>query len=390
MPVNMGWLKKQASVALSISVLFVFVLGVLAFALALRPCHLAFQPGQVISYKLTSTSSELMANGKPGAAHTEVRGIDLVCTGGDNEMALICAAADGSARNDQVTLLEFSPDGASFKLDAAARPSDSGAAIGFFDFNLLPLPEGSEQPREVTVNYAVLPPGRNPVQGRVRRTKSGTKPVFQLKLQSSVEWLSADNRYHQIRDLVSTYRFNTAKGVVDDATIKLVAGVERDDGAHRYLIEMSLKLDGAIGHTDEDPRRLREAVLASADAQELLRSDDHGRSAAVAERLRTAAIGLPQLRALADRLSDAILRPEPAVERAWCVRLASGSPRERTQAETLKRQVIAAGYPAYLKDLAGSRLAVLVGPYQTPDPMVLSTLAKAYPGFAPAWMEMPR
>jgi hypothetical protein len=386
MAFDLARLKKQATIAATVAGLILFAIGILAFALALRPCRYAFQPGEVVAYKLTTTTTELRPDGKPAGSSVELRELQLVCTGPDNEIALICPAADGSARRDQVTLLDVAPDGTAARLDAAARPSDQGVAIGFFDFNLMPLPEGSEQPRDVTISYAVLPSARNPVQGKVRRTKAGAKPTFQLKLQSSVEWLGSDNRYHQVRDLVSTYRFNTAKGMVEEATVKLLAGVERDDGAHRFQVEIKLALDGPPSRTDEDPHRLRDAVLASAEAQELLRENDRERSTAAAERLRTAEIAMPQLRALADRLCDAILHPQAEAPHTYLVRIARGPARERAQAETLVHRLIAAGFPAGLRPV-GDEVEVLAGPYQNPDPMVLGSIAKGFPQFSPTWID---
>jgi hypothetical protein len=386
MAFDLARLKKQATIAATVAGLILFAIGILAFALALRPCRYSFQPGEVVAYKLTTTTTELRDDGKPGGSRVELRELQLVCTGPDNEVALICPSADGSARRDQVTLLDFSADGTAARLDAAARPTDQGVAVGFFDFNLMPLPEGAEQPRDVTISYAVLPSARNPVQGKVRRTKAGAKPTFQLKLQSSVEWQGPDKRYQQIRDLVSTYRFNAAKGLVEDATIKLVAGVESEK-VRRFQVEIRLELDGPPTRTDEDPHRLRDAVLASAEAQQLLRENDPERSAAAAERLRTAEIALPQLRALADRLSDAILHPQPEAPHAYLVRVARGPARERAQAEALAHRLIAAGFPAGLRPIGDGEVEVLVGPYQNPDPMVLGSIAKGFPQFSPTWVE---
>ncbi|MBA3710444.1 MAG: hypothetical protein H0W83_16695 [Planctomycetes bacterium] len=383
---NTGRLKKQVTIAASVAGLFLFAIGILAFVIALRPCRLSFDPGQVVSYKLRTTSTELLAENAKGMSRVEERQLSLVCTGPDNEIALISSAPGGS-RRDKVTMLEFSPEGSALRLDSAARPGDLGVAIGFFDFNLLPLPAGSEQPKDVSITYAVLPSGRNPVQGKVRRTKSGTTPEFQLKLPTSVEWLEG-NHYLQIRDLTSLYRFNTAKGVIDQATIKLIAGVEREDGEHRYAIEIVLKLDD-IRQSGEEPKRLRDAVLASAEAQEVIEGDRRERFPAVAERLRVADIGLPQLRALAEHLMDDIRHPGAQADpKAYAVRLASGSPRDRVAAEVLAHQAVAGGYRAYLASPSADRLAVLIGPYPAPDPIVIAAVARAFPDHRPQWIEV--
>jgi len=388
MGVDLARLKKPVSIVITVGCILVFALGVMAFVVAMRPCHLSITPGELVNYRLVTTTNELSAAGDPGPSQVDVRELQLIGTGPDNEAALISPAADGDARHDEVCLLDFSPDGAAFELDAGARPQDMGVAIGFFDFNLLPLPEGAEQPRDVTINYAVIPTVRNPVQGRVRRIKSGSKPTFQLKLQQSVEWVG-DGIYHQIHDLVASYRFNTALGVVDKASIDLIAGVEGQD-VHKYRISMTLELEGGIGHTGEDARHLREQVLDSAEAQQLLaKDDDHQRSAEAAEKLRAADIDLPQLRALADHLCQAILNPAPVPDSSWSLVVASGAVRDYPSAQQLQRQLVAAGFPSQLLRQGADQLQVVVGPYASRDPGVSAALSHSFPQFTPQWVAAP-
>ncbi len=261
-------------------------------------------------------------------------------------------------------------------------------AIGFFDFNLLPLPENSEQPREVQVDYAVAPARRNPVLGRVRRTKSGNKPVFKLTLQPSIEWVE-DGHYHQVRDLTSTYSFNSTLGIIDQATIELEAGVERDDGRHRYQIQMALDLANPPSRTRADPHRLRENVLASAEVQSLLKCDDKERSMAAAERLRAADIDLPKLRQLADSLVSSILQPSPSPTQAWWLCIAQGRQDAQDQAQALAQQLNAAGFASRLVLDQDQQLCVVVGPYPSQDPAVLAQIARDFPQFSPRWWGMP-
>lgn len=388
MGVDVGRLKRHATIATSILLLVAFALGILAFALALRPCRLQVPPGMVVDYTLTTTTCALDESDHPGQARVETRQVELVGTGAENEVALISPSADGDARHDEVCLMDLAPDGAAFRLDAAARPLDMGVALGFFDFNLMPLPEGSEQPRDVQINYAVAPARRNPVLGRVRRAKSGAKPEFRMALQPSVEWVT-DEGYHQVRDLVATYRFNTALGVVDRATIDLIAGVERPDGRHRYQVRMALELAHEPTHLAGDPRQVRESVLASAQAQALLDVTGAPRSTSLAQQLRQADISLPSLRGIADHLSQAILRPEPPVTTAWCLCVAQGPLRELADAQALAQRLAAASFPSHLVREDDDTVAVLVGPYPSQDPGVLDAVARRFPQFSPRWMPAP-
>ncbi len=386
MGVDFGRLTRQATIASSFLLMVAFALGILAFALALRPCRLSVPAGELVPYTLTTTTCELKEDDSAGPARIDSRTLQLVGTGNENEVALISPSPDNDPHRASICLMDMSPDGAAFRLDAAARPMDTGMAIGFFDFNLMPLSESAEQSHDVQIDYAVVPARRNPVQGRVKRTKSGAKPEFRMTLQSSVEWVS-DESYHQIRDLVASYRFNTSLGIIDHATITMVAGVERADGRHRYHVRMDLQLAGSPGKTSEDPARLRETVLASAEAQALLRADDHDRSGEVAQRLRQADIALPELRTLADRIAEAILQPAPPAPAAWCLCVARGPESEHLEAAALGHRLAAAGFASRVVGVGGDDIAVEVGPYPAQDPGALAAVARRFPGFSPRWVE---
>ncbi len=227
-------IKNHAATAAVVAALLVAALGVTAFVLAMRPSRLQLSPGQVITYHLRSDISELIETPERKDQElpplTQELDLHLICVGADNTTVLL-AQVDGQ---EQVALLTFGSNGQARALDAASRPSDSGRAIGFFDFNLLPLPPGSEQVWNVDLSYAVLPPGKRSLQGKARRTRSGANPEFQLKLPPSVEWIGEDQRYRQVRDLTSQYRFNTSKGVIEEAVIKCIAGYEQPEGRRRH------------------------------------------------------------------------------------------------------------------------------------------------------------
>src|SRR5262249_38734793 len=158
----------------------------------------------------------------------------------------------------------FAPDGSARRFEPASVVHDEGKALGFFDFNLLPLPPGSEQSWNVSLVYAALPPEHRQVQGKVRRVANGSRPSFKLSLPT-VEWVNEDRRWQQIKELTCNYRFDTAKGVVESATVECQAGIERPDGYHRYHVRTDLVLVGVTAGKDEAVA-LRDLALATAEA----------------------------------------------------------------------------------------------------------------------------
>ena len=384
-------IKNHAATAAVVAALLVAALGVTAFILAMRTSRLQFDPGQTITYHLRTEISEVIENPEhkdidlpPAVQETNLQ---LICVGPDNITVLI-AKIDG---RDQVSLMTFSANGAVHELDAATRPSDNGKAIGFFDFNLLPLPPGSEQAWSVDLTYSLLPAGKRNVQGKVRRTRSGSKPEFQLKLPTSVEWIGNDQRYVQIRDLVSQYRFNTSKGLIDEATVRCLAGYERPDGRHRYKVRLSLTLVSS-GRSVDDPGQVRDLALAGIDAQSALAAGRKERLQSIAQRLTAAAVQDPRLRALQGSLLSDMRNgprpsPPPAPRRLWAVQIASGSASRRAEAQNFCDHLTSVGFRSYLA-AQGDTLAVFVGPYYDRDPAVLRSLSQQFPQQRAAWVEV--
>ena len=384
-------IKNHAATAAVIAALLVAALGVTAFVLALRPSRLDFDIGQLISYHLRTEISEVIENpeGKDQELPPLVQENDLhlICVGPDNTMVMM-TQVDG---RDQVSLLTVAANGTVRELDAAARPSDSGRAVGFFDFNLLPLPPASEQIWNVDVTYAVLPPGKRSLQGKARRTRSGSSPEFQLKLPPSVEWISEDQRYRQVRDLTSHYRFNTSKGVIEEAVIRCIAGYERPEGRRRHKLRLTLSLV-SIGRITDDPGQVRELAIAGIDAQAALAAGRKERLSAIAARLNAAAVQDPRLRALAQSLLGEIRHgprpPQPSGPRGlWAVHLVSGPAELRSDAQRFIEHLTGNGFRAYLAE-KGQTLSVLVGPYYDRDPAVIRSLSQRYPQQRVTWVEI--
>jgi hypothetical protein len=384
-------IKNHAATAAVVAALLVAALGVTAFVLAMRPSRLQFDPGQTITYHLRTEISEVIEN----PAHKDVdlpptvqtTDLQLICVGPDNTTVLI-AKVDG---RDQVSLMKFSANGAAHELDAATRPSDTGKAIGFFDFNLLPLPPGSEQAWSVDLTYGLLPAGKRNVQGKVRRTRSGSNPEFQLKLPTSVEWIGNDQRYVQIRDLISQYRFNTSKGLIEEASVRCLAGYERPDGRHRYKVRLLLTLVSS-GRSVDDPGQIRDLALAGIDAQSALAAGRKERLQSIAQRLTAAAVQDPRLRALQGSLISDMRNgprpsPPPAPRRLWAVQIANGPADRRAEAQRFCDHLTSLGFRSYLA-AQGNALNVLVGPYYDRDPAVLRSLSQQFPQQRAAWVEV--
>ena len=384
-------IKNHAATAAVIAALLVAALGVTAFVLALRPSRLHFDTGQLISYHLRTEISEVIETQErkdqelpPLVQESELH---LICVGPDNTMVML-AQVDG---RDHVSLLTFAANGTARELDAASRPADSGRAVGFFDFNLLPLPPGSEQVWNVDVAYAVLPPGKRSLQSKARRTRSGGSPEFQLKLPPSVEWIGEDQRYRQVRDLTSQYRFNTSKGVIEEAVIRCVAGYERPEGRRRHKVRLTLSLV-SISRITDDPGQVRDLAIACIDAHGALAAGRKERLGAISQRITGATVQDPRLRALTQTVLTEIRNgPRPRApsnpQGLWAVHLASGPAELRSDAQRFVDNLTTQGFRAYLT-AQGTTLSVLVGPYYDRDPAVIRSLSQRFPQQRVTWVEV--
>ena len=387
MPWDASRLKKHAAWAVVMGALAMAALGIMAFFLALRPSRVHLDAGEQATYHLRSEIAELGADGSEGAPQVQEEDIDLIGIGGENEAVLISP----NAGHDEVTLMNFTPTGTARSLDAGLRPSEVGKALGYFDFNLLPLPPGVEQGWSTDLVYAPLPPNKRCVQGKVKRTRSGANPEFQLKLPTSIEWINQENRYVQLRDLTCTYRFNTGKGLVEQAGIRCTLGLEREDGRHRYVVRVDLALTSLVRTTD-DPHDIRDLALAASEAQTALERGGSQRLAIILSRMQSANIQGPRLRELVRQLSQAVRNPPVQTPRQvsrqlWAVQLARCPVDRRGDADVFARTLIASGFHAWVSP-AAEGLAVLIGPYYDRDPTVLAVLSQHYPQQRATWVRV--
>ncbi|MCK6489023.1 MAG: SPOR domain-containing protein [Planctomycetes bacterium] len=381
--------KRLATVAAVVLGAIVLLVGVAAWVLSLRPLTFRIDPGQVASWRLATTSAELGADGKPGPERTDERTLVLIGLGPANEAALV---VEPLRLGEGLSLLRFEDTGTCTLLDPAGRPLDGGKAVGVFDFNLLPLPPGSEQSWWASVSWAAVPPAKRTAQARVRRLRTGATgrhSEFQLKLPGSIEWIE-NGGYRQFRDVVANWRFAAGRHLPEEAEIRLVAGSETAKAPRRVQVAARLRL-ADDRDCDDEPARLREAALACAEAQELLRTGGGPRARTVVERLRSVTVNEPRLRALSAALAEALAaaRPRPAGDgeaaAQWALVAAAGGDQERERAERLVHLLTAQGFPAWLQAGAGRQLKVLVGPFPARDEAQLQRLVARFPYLRPSW-----
>jgi hypothetical protein len=387
MPFDATRMKKHAAVLVVVGALVVAALGILAFFLALRPCRMRIESGEQATFHLRSEIAEIAADGSEGPLQVSDQDLELIGIDADNDVMLLSPVAG----HDEVTLMNFTAAGTARTLDAALRPSEVGKALGYFDFNLMPLPPGVEQGWNTDLVYACLPPSKRCVQGKVKRTRSGANPEFQLKLPTSVEWISAENRYIQVRDLVCSYRYDTGKALVDQAVLHCTLGIEREDGRHRFRVRVDLALVG-IARTSDDPREVRDLALAACEAQAALARGSNERFANILLRLQGANIQSPRLRDLVRQLIQEVRNPQRPTQHAasrqlWAVQLASCPLERRADADSFTRTLITGGLHAWV-GASGDGLAVLIGPYYDRDPAVLAQISQHYPQQRASWVRI--
>jgi hypothetical protein len=424
MPFDLSRWRRWTALACVMAAIGLALAGSWAFLVSLRPCRVSLDPGTVVDFHLNTTYTELQAHGMKGRPRERSSRITLVCIGQGNEVALV---DPDNGRDDGVSLLSFQSDGTA-RLFNDDGLTDVGKALGFFDFNLLPLPPGHEQNWKVSLVYAALPEGRRQVLGQVRRTANSARPEFELRLPT-VEWVNDQNRYMQVRNLVCSYRFDPSRGIVDRARIACETGFERADGVHRYEIAVDLDLVG-IQRGVGDTASLRDLALATAQTQRALAQSQLSRLAPLLQRLQSGGIEAPALREVADRLrvqvsgrlapqrEDEVIAPgprrqtpEPRREHVqtpgpsvnngvnnnggdvlpsdakFVLQVASIAKTRRAAADTLVKRLRDAGVPAYI-DERGSWLAVRAGPFVERDES-FAAAAKKIVGSPPQWRTLP-
>ena len=387
---------KQVTTLLVIGgVVLACIAGITAFALSFRPSKFRLDPGTVLIYHLVTTTTEISSDNREGRPFIEERTIALVGIGPENEIAFL---AEESRGRDLISLHRIDADGTATLLDAAARPAGGSRAIGLFDLNLFALPpSATEQSWDVQLTYAALPPAKQLVQARAKRSKSSSNPEFQLRLPS-MEW-PGPGGYRQIKDLLVTYHFKNSQQAVDLARLQGTFAIEQPEPVNRRRFRIVTTVELIDRDTlDEDPLRLRSAALACAAATEALTDPSIGadRRRALSADLRGADTAVARLRQLSDRLATEVLRqplatPQSQIRQAalhYAIQVAIGPESQKTQAEQYARTLVASGFTARVEPANAGNLRVTIGPFADKNPEVLERLQRAFPYLKPLWIEV--
>jgi len=381
-----GW-RRQATVGALLIMLLAGAIGVLFFLMAMAPCRVELAPGALARYQLRTEIAPLEAGAAP--TRVEEQELTLLCLRDDQQVALVSPGERGT--RDELTLLKLDRDGSVRRFDGAMRLLETGKAIGFFDFNLLPLPRGLDQSWRVELVYAVPPPGKRRVVGQVRRIANGVDPIFELRLPT-IEWVERGGRerYCQIKDLVCRYRYDSHDQIVDQARLRFIAGVEDDDAPEgaRYR-RVSISLEGELARSGRgDAVALHDLAVAAVGTQTLLEDGRRRGLGPLIQRLRNSADQAPpELAQVIERLlREAELQaPPPGAERSWAVQILSVRGARRAAAENVARELVADGWPAFVA-LHGQRAVLRVGPYAEQDSAIMQRLRERFPRERPIWL----
>ncbi len=242
-------------------------LGVGLFALAFRSCRFVIEPGRSVAWSLTVRTTPLLPDGKPGSERIAEHRIVLLGLGPEgSDMAWLAGPAGAAAAT--LRLIELQSDGRLRARGRDGRPGEEGLQLAGFDFNLLPLPLGAEQEWKPEVSWAALPEGRRSVVCTVKRLRSGARPQFRCDFPVSVEWIDPlTRRYRQVRELSTTYRFDTLRGVPREARITFTLRDEQPPPGGFVARLMTLDLLWLGGEDAGEPRDLREAAAAAVAAE---------------------------------------------------------------------------------------------------------------------------
>lgn len=392
--------KRHAGKIAMIAGGMLFVLGIIMFFLSKRPSRFALAPGEWLYYRVHMESIELVEGGGDRSPNAEDRNILLVGTGEENQ-ALFAVDAPGQA---SVHLVSIGSNGQVRTCDGEGRRGEAGIAVGWFDFSLCVLPPGSDEAWDETdLIYAALPAQRRTVQGKVRRTRSGTSPEFQIKLQPSIEWLNSRGQFEQLRDVVCTYRFANGRQALDRAELKLTAAEETPTGRQRLRWRYDITLVSR-GNTEERISLMRELAVTGHALSEAQLENRRDKIQPLLSRLDRIPLTDRRLQDLTQRLVDQVRNPARNAVKAervvrsttastsplpqrWEISVATFRKNQEAEAKKLKQRLAQKKCTSTIRNTA-TGYVVVVGPYEQQEATVLSALATMFPQQHLAWVEV--
>jgi hypothetical protein len=241
----------------------VALMGLGRFWLAMRPCRFEVETGDVLRWRLSVGSADLLPDGKPGPERTSEHDLALVGIGPDDGQAAWLTGPAGGAPSS-LRLVTVPRDGRLRAIERDGRPGEAGVLLAGFDFNLLPLPPEAEQEWRCDVVWAALPATHRAMSCTAKRLRSGAKPEFSCDFPDSVEWVDPQTRrYRQVRGLTVTYRFDTLhdRPLSAEGSFTLYDELPPPGGRRGRRITFALTW---VGVDDAgDPARLRQVAAAA-------------------------------------------------------------------------------------------------------------------------------
>ena len=288
-------IQRYAPQVVLLAVVLMGILGAIAFYLALRPCVIAIEPGQVAHFEVTKTIfSEAMDDAEEQAVRREQQKLTLLTLESGGLAALV--VDPGGERCLDLRLVELKRTGQIF-LKNGDVTHNYGPSVGYFDFNLMAFANGLDQAGDAEVHYShhrrrSARPAHTfaaPTMGWCRVSVGGL---------SAIEWIdrvppsmpSLDGERHvQMQDMAMTYAFDTSRGIWESGELEFFAGVETPTGRIRHRVEVRLELKDIERLEAATLAEARRSVLALTSLQEHLAA---GRYAGV-DRVLGAAAGFP-------------------------------------------------------------------------------------------------
>ena len=387
--------RQVLTIGVVVVLVLAFVAGIAILLLSIRASHLRIAQGTVLSYRLTTSWTEVFGEGKDakdGQPSSEEQSFQMLGVGPDNLSALIGPSGGG----DRFTLMRMGEDGSVTLLDPAERPLPGGRAVGLFDFNLFALPpDGLEQVWDVSIPYGVVPDVRRLIQAKVRRSKSSAHPEFTFKPEApTIEWLGS-GRYRQLKDLTVTFRFKQSQHLIDQAVLSAVYCEELPPPLtwRRWKVVSTMDLVDRQELPASDTWKDLALTCAAADAALSDQRVTPERRKELAEQLRNAAPGVPRWSSTCLALADVVVREPVPHGPSWKLVVVSVPQERRADADGLVRYLTGQGLSPQIRSWVQSgptpvpMVSVEMGPFPNQDQATIDRIRVLVRNVTPQWRQ---